>query len=93
MDDWNGCQSTFPGCLPSKAWNLESVSCFRWLSPQDQKLAYPNNISFGLPSVREDHIRRCLKEKVQFTSDLMYAFTQEMYMILAATFLTLKILT
>lgn len=72
---------------------MESVSCFRWLSPQDQKLAYPNNISSGSPSVREDHIRRWLEERVQFTSDLMYAFTQEMYMISAATFLKLKVLT
>ncbi|XP_068331038.1 digalactosyldiacylglycerol synthase 2, chloroplastic-like [Pyrus communis] len=45
-----------------------------WLSLKDQKLVYPNNITFSRPTEQEAYVRRWLDERIGFKSDFSILF-------------------
>lgn len=45
-----------------------------WLSLKDQRLVYPNNITFDSPSEHEKYIRQWLEERIGFTSGFSIKF-------------------
>ncbi|XP_009376906.2 digalactosyldiacylglycerol synthase 2, chloroplastic [Pyrus x bretschneideri] len=45
-----------------------------WLSLKDQKLVYPNNITFSRPSEQEAYVRHWLDERIGFKSDFSILF-------------------
>lgn len=45
-----------------------------WLSLKDQRLVYPNNITFDSPSKHEKYIHQWLEDRVGFTSGFSIKF-------------------
>lgn len=45
-----------------------------WLSLEDQKLVYPNNITFSSPAEQETYVRHWVDERTGFKSDFSVLF-------------------
>lgn len=45
-----------------------------WLSIADQRLVYPNNLSFETPKEQEEYVREWLQNRIGFASDFKIAF-------------------
>ncbi|RXH93575.1 hypothetical protein DVH24_014151 [Malus domestica] len=58
-----------------------------WLSLKDQKLVYPNNITFSRPTEQEAYVRRWLDERIGFKSDFSILFYPGKYQLVTSILL------
>ncbi|KAM1486328.1 hypothetical protein ACFX2I_000539 [Malus domestica] len=55
-----------------------------WLSLKDQKLVYPNNITFSRPTEQEAYVRHWLDERIGFKSDFSILFYPGKYQLVTS---------
>ncbi|KAK7340212.1 hypothetical protein VNO77_20910 [Canavalia gladiata] len=64
----------FRAAYLSKSGEIDVTLVIPWLSLKDQKLVYPNNITFASPSEHKKYICQWLEERVGFTTGFSIQF-------------------